>query len=138
MRQKLRITAITLPLVNSIGALGGGAGLIYDPSGEFMQIPLNLLTNSSFRSYLIPGVVLLVASGLLSLFVALATIYRWRHLSKLIILQSIQLAGWLSVHIMLIQGFFLPMHLPFYLIVLIFYLVPELLKTRIYITIRFT
>ncbi len=118
MERTLRITAIILLLFNSIGALWGGAGLIYDPSGEFMQMPLDFLTHSPFNNYLIPGIILFTINGLMCLAVAILTIRRWKHYPQLIILQGTLLAGWLSVQIMMIQIFYAPLHLPFYLIAL--------------------
>lgn len=127
MKTKLRTTAVVLLIVNSIGALGGGGSLIYDPSGEFMQLPLDFLANSPFSSYLIPGIILFVVNGLFSLFVAFATVNRWKFHPQLIVLQGILLAGWLSVQIMIIQVFYLPMHLPFYLIALALIIVGSIL-----------
>jgi hypothetical protein len=118
MQRNLRITAITLLLINSIGALWGGAGLIYDPSGEFMQMPLDFLTHSPFNSYLIPGIILFTVNGLMCLAAAILTIRKWSYHPQLIILQGALLAGWLSVQIIMIQVFYAPLHLPFYLIAL--------------------
>lgn len=41
----------------------GGIGLISDPSGESMGIPISWLENSPFRNYLIPGLILFIALG---------------------------------------------------------------------------
>jgi hypothetical protein len=116
MERKLRITAIFLLLANSLGALWGGAGLIYDPTGGFMQMPLDFLSHSPFNNYLIPGVILFVVNGLMCLFAAILTIRRWKLYPQLIVLQGILLAGWLSVQIIMIQIFYAPLHLPFYII----------------------
>ncbi|MDX9846379.1 MAG: hypothetical protein RBT74_05305 [Tenuifilaceae bacterium] len=118
MERTLRISAVILLLTNSLGALWGGAGLIYDPSGEFMQMPLDFLTHTPFKSYLIPGIILLVVNGTMCLAAAILTIRRWKYHPQLITLQGILLAGWLSIQIMMIQVFYAPLHLPFYLIAL--------------------
>jgi hypothetical protein len=118
MQRNLRITAIILLIANSIGALWGGAGLIYDPSGEFMQMPLDFLTHSPFSNYLIPGIILFTVNGLMCLVAAILTIRQWKYYPQLIVLQGALLAGWLSVQIIMIQVFYAPLHLPFYLIAL--------------------
>ncbi len=47
-----------------IGALGGGAVLIISPGGEILGVPLSMLDNSPFKSFLIPGIVLFLVFGL--------------------------------------------------------------------------
>lgn len=116
MLRKLRLTAIVLLLFNSLGALWGGAGLVYDPTGEFMQMPLDYIKHSPFSTYLIPGIILFIANGLFSLIVAIATMKKGKYYVHLIIAQGLILAIWLSVQIAMIQIFYPPLHLPFYLI----------------------
>ena len=70
MDSKLRFTAICLLVINGLCALWGGGALIYDPTGEFLQLSADFIKNSPFPNYLIPGIILFVANGLLSLFVA--------------------------------------------------------------------
>jgi hypothetical protein len=113
---KLRITAIILLLLNAIGALWGGFGLIYDPSGEFMQMPLDFLAYSPFSNYLIPGIILFIFNGLLCLLAAVFAIIKHRIYPYFIVFQGVVLAGWLTVQIIMIQVFYAPLHLPFYLI----------------------
>lgn len=52
-----------------IGAIAGGFGLLSDPSGENIGLPVSLLERSPFDDYLIPGILLLVVFGLLPLIV---------------------------------------------------------------------
>jgi hypothetical protein len=113
--KRLRNFSITLLIFNCLSALWGGIGLIYDPSGEFMQIPLYFLQHSPFISYLIPGIILLIANGILSLFIAFITIKRLMYFPFFIIAQGLILAGWLSVQIMMIREFYPPLHIPYYL-----------------------
>ncbi len=82
---KLRITAIILLLLNAIGALWGGFGLIYDPSGEFMQMPLDFLRHSPFPNYLVPGIILFVFNGLLCLMAAIFAMIKHRFYSYFIV-----------------------------------------------------
>lgn len=48
-------------------AVAGGVGLVLDPSGASVGIPLEYLRNSPFQSYLVPGIVLFTVNGLGSL-----------------------------------------------------------------------
>jgi hypothetical protein len=47
-----------------IGAIGGGGVLIVSPNGQLMGMPLSLLDQSPFHSFLIPGIVLFTILGL--------------------------------------------------------------------------
>ena len=61
------------------GAVGGGLGLVLEPSGANLGIPLELLENSPFATYLIPGIVLLTVNGLGSLVGAAASFTRYQY-----------------------------------------------------------
>ena len=46
-----------------IGAVICGALLIIGPDGRYLQMPLEMLQNSPFRSFLVPGIILLLVNG---------------------------------------------------------------------------
>ncbi len=125
--KKLRITAIVFLMFNAIGALWGGFGLIYDPGGEFMQMPLDFLRHSPFTSYLIPGIILFVFNGLFSLIAAIFAIIQHRIYPQFIIFQGAVLMIWLTVQIIMIRIFYAPLHLPFYIIALFLIIIGSLL-----------
>ncbi|MFC2133857.1 hypothetical protein ACFLTH_04510 [Bacteroidota bacterium] len=52
----------------AISGFAGGFGMISNPSGSAMQLPISLLENSPFKNFLIPGIILLI---LLSIFPAI-------------------------------------------------------------------
>ena len=54
-----------LILFQSISGIFGGIGLIIDPSGEALQIPLEWLDGSPFANYLIPGIILFIVLGII-------------------------------------------------------------------------
>jgi hypothetical protein len=56
--------AVTLEILLSIGALGGGLVLVIAPRGEIMPLPLSALAGSPFESYLVPGLILFGVLGL--------------------------------------------------------------------------
>ena len=65
---------IVLLLLLGISALGGGAGLIIDPSGDALGMPVSLLAGSPFHDYLVPGVILF---GLLGVCPAVVVFMLW-------------------------------------------------------------
>jgi hypothetical protein len=72
MNQKIKSSPASfllwiLMLIVGCGSLYGGTNLILDPSGKRLQIPLFFLTDSPFRSYLIPGLILFFVLGLFPL-----------------------------------------------------------------------
>jgi hypothetical protein len=130
MKTRLRITALLLLFLNAIGALWGGFGLIYDPSGEFMQMPLGFLERSPFNNYFIPGIILFVFNGLLSLLAAISAIIKHKTYPYLIIFQGMVLIIWLTVQILMIQIFYAPLHLPFYFIGIVLIIIGSILLIR--------
>ena len=46
-----------------LGAVAGGLGLVLEPSGANLGMPLEALEHSPFSTYLIPGIVLFVLNG---------------------------------------------------------------------------
>jgi hypothetical protein len=52
-----------LQLFIGLGAVGGGLVLILDPSGSKLGIPVELLKNTPFSTYLVPGIVLYLTSA---------------------------------------------------------------------------
>jgi hypothetical protein len=60
-------------------AIAGGFGLISDPSGTKMDIPLEWLSNSPFANYFVPGLVLLIVNGVGNFFAGIVTFLRNRY-----------------------------------------------------------
>ena len=66
-----------------LGAVLGGYGLVSDPTGAGVRMPLDMLENSPFSTFLVPGLVLLTVNGLGSLLGALASFRRYRHAGEI-------------------------------------------------------
>ncbi len=49
---------IILIVFQSISGLIGGIGLLIDPSGSYLKMPMFFLRNTPFKDYLIPALVL--------------------------------------------------------------------------------
>src|SRR6478609_7776464 len=62
-----------LLLFVGIGAVAGGLGVILDPSGESLGVSVNLLMDSPFKDFLIPGIILCTIIGLTSLLISYLT-----------------------------------------------------------------
>ena len=65
-----------LQIFIGITAVLNGFGLVSDPSGTKMNVPLELLKNSPFTNYLIPGLVLLIVIGVGHVLAGIVTFLR--------------------------------------------------------------
>ncbi|MGZ8554496.1 MAG: hypothetical protein ACXWV8_13880, partial [Chitinophagaceae bacterium] len=106
----LRILAIILLFLNGLSALVGGIGLIGDPSGESLGWSTEMLGPSPFENFLIPGIILFVGNGLVSIAVAMITIKRLSHYAVFILFQGAILCGWIAIQMGMLQ-FYHPLHL---------------------------
>ena len=103
MKKALRFLAIFLLLFNGIGAVISGWILMIDPSGVQMQLPADYLAHIPFKDYFIPGLILFMANGLLSMVITVAVATKhWLH-PQLIALQGIILTGWIAIQVIMVQ-----------------------------------
>jgi hypothetical protein len=100
----LKILASLLLLLNGIGALYGGMNLIMNPDGSSINLPLDLLDDSPFINYFIPGIILFTTIGLFSLFICVALLLKLRNYSRFIMAQGAILVGWILIQIILIHN----------------------------------
>ncbi len=98
-----RITAICLLLFNGVGAVYGGLNLAIYPDGSSIHLDPALLAHTPFHSYLIPGIVLFLSNGILSLAVLVTIITKRSGYYRYIVLQGVVLLGWLIVQMLLIR-----------------------------------
>src|SRR5664279_2553622 len=104
----LRSCAIACLAFLGATSLAGALPMLLDPSGALLKMPLSMLEHSPFHSYLIPGILLLVGNGLLSLLVLLLTVRRARHYGWWIVLQGCVLAAWILAEFALLRMYFWP------------------------------
>ncbi len=116
MRRILLILSIFLLLLNGFGAIYGGWLLMKDPSGEMIRYPLSYLEHTPFHTYLLPGLILFVCNGLLSLVIAVIVFLGWKRFPLLIMLQGFILGGWIIIEVLMIRLWYAPLHLTFLLI----------------------
>ncbi|MDR3726348.1 MAG: hypothetical protein P4K86_04825 [Terracidiphilus sp.] len=86
-----------------LSAIAGAVPMILDPSGRMMHMPLSLLEHSPFHTFLIPGIILLLANGVLSLVVLVAAARRWPRYAWAVALQGCILTGWIVVEVILLH-----------------------------------
>lgn len=97
LKTVLKWLLITLELFVAAGAFFGGVQLIRDPSGGLMQMPAAhfLTSHSLFSDWFIPGIILLVANGLVPLVVLVGAVLNvaWAKLGHVAV--GTILLGWM-------------------------------------------
>jgi hypothetical protein len=114
MHRIFRVIAIILLLVNAISALLGGWGLMSDPSGESLEMPLRFLEHSPFENFLVPGIILFITNGLFSLIFAVMALLKFMNYSWLVIFQGFILVIWLIIQIIMIREFYAPLQVLYF------------------------
>ena len=75
MKNKAYSIHISLLLFLGISAIYGGGALIISPSGRLLGgLPLSILKNSPFSSFLVPGIILCLVIGVFPIFTVWALI----------------------------------------------------------------
>jgi len=96
-----RIVAIVMLVFLGLSGIVGAVPMLMHPAGEPWSMPQSLLRYSPFHSYLIPGIILLVANGLLSLWVLCLTVREHSGYGWWVIMQGWVLFGWLVAEIVM-------------------------------------
>lgn len=105
LRGFLKYVALFLLALNGIGAFIGSIPMILDPSGITSNIQLRYLEHSPFSDFLIPGIILFVCNGLLSVIAFVALAFNWRFHGWLVLLQGIVLTIWIIVQVIMLREF---------------------------------
>ncbi len=112
---RLAVVAIGLEAFLSVGALGGGIGLMLGPNGEIIPLPVRALAGSHFNNYFVPGVILFAVLGLGPLAAAVLAWRRHRAAPFLAFTVGCALLIWLIVEIAIVGYSNNPPLQPFYL-----------------------
>ena len=85
-----------------IGALFGGGGAVLNPNSP-MGISVNVLKNSPFSNFLIPGIILLVLIGFGNIFTAIFLYFNYKYSLYTSHLMGIVLVGWIVVQCIMMR-----------------------------------
>lgn len=107
----VRWVAIGLLFFLGVSGVIGGIPMIADPHGSPWQMPQSLLRHSPFHSYLVPGIVLLGANGILPLVICGMVLLRSRRCHILTALQGGVLVGWTVTECLMIRAVVWPHYL---------------------------
>jgi len=88
-----------------LGALGGGFGLVRDPSGSALGLPSSFLEGSPFSDFLIPGIFLLAVNGIGSMIGAGFSFTGRRYAQEIAIVLGGILIAWIVIQIVIIRSF---------------------------------
>lgn len=83
----------------AVGALPAGFSLIINPDGSDMGLPIDLLSNSPFQDFLIPGIFLFTLNGLLTAIGAFFSFTKKRNAGIFGIGLGIILMLWISIQV---------------------------------------
>ncbi len=103
----LRYLSFAFLLLIGLNALVGGYLFIADPSGGLMGMNIKQLDRPVFDDFLIPGMLLFLMNGVLSIIAALFVMFQWKGFIQLTILQGIILSVWMLVQIFLFEQIYL-------------------------------
>jgi len=101
--KSVRVVALVALAFLAITAAWGAALLIGNPSGSPMQIPVSVLQHSPFHSFLVPGILLLLSSGILGAVVFLILLFRCRAFGLWTAFQGCVLFGWITIEVIMLR-----------------------------------
>lgn len=99
----VRIVAIAALAFLGLSGIVGAIPLLLHPTGEPWRMPQSLLQYSPFHSYVIPGIILLVANGLLGLWVLWLAVRRHARYGRWVAAHGCVLLGWLAVEVAMLR-----------------------------------
>ncbi|NOY60635.1 MAG: hypothetical protein GXO75_17145 [Calditrichaeota bacterium] len=88
-----------LQMFIGIGAVPSGIAMIADPRGSSLGMTVNMLVNSPFSDFLIPGIFLLIVNGIGSLLGGVASFRRYRFAGEIAIGLGMFLILWIAAQV---------------------------------------
>lgn len=82
-----------------VGAVFGGLGLVFDPTGSNLGMSTEWLQGSPFSSFLLPGIVLLSINGLGTLAGSVFTLKRSKSAGEIAVFLGIFMMLWIIVQV---------------------------------------
>ena len=87
----------------AVGAVPAGVAMILQPDGTGLGMSLEMLSASPFRSFMIPGIFLLLVHGLGNLAAAIGSFRKWRFATPVGMGLGVVLVIWILVQIYYIR-----------------------------------
>lgn len=101
MKKLLNTVLVIIELFVFVSAIAGAYALIWL---EGMGMPLSFLSDSPFRSFVVPGIILGLVVGGGSLFAAIASIARWRVRPEAVAVSGFGLIIWIFTEMYIIKA----------------------------------
>jgi len=102
-KKRLIISLGILQIFIGIGALPAGLLLVIDPSGEMMNMPLEMLAGSPFPNFLVPGLFLLAVNGIGNIIGAVVTFRRHRWAGLVAMGLGAFLVAWIIIQVWIVK-----------------------------------
>jgi hypothetical protein len=116
--KRARTVSLVLLFFLGLSALPAAIFMLMDPSGSEMGLPAEMLDQTPFDSFLIPGILLGFFNGILSLLFAILVIKKHRLQAWMVMFQGSVLMIWLTVEVLM--GLYYPaLTLPYYLVAIL-------------------
>jgi hypothetical protein len=103
MKILTKIIVVVLLAINGLTATYGGISLMVHPDGSGLGLPLELLQDTPFGNYFIPGLLLLLTNGFSSLFIGWLFITAKHNSYWLIKVQGLLLISYIGIQVMMID-----------------------------------
>ena len=98
-----RVISIGALLFLAVSSCIGAIPLIVDPSGGILKMPTTFLDHSPFHTFLIPGLILLFANGILGFAITIAVILKRKDHGLWVVFQGCVLFGWITIEVFMIR-----------------------------------
>jgi len=99
MRKYIPTVLGIIQLFVAIGALPAGYSMIVEPDGSGLGMTLDILTNSPFSNFFIPGIFLFTVNGVFNLISAFLSFFKYKYSHLLGLGLGIALLIWVSVQV---------------------------------------
>ena len=94
-----------LQLFIGLGAVAGGLGLVSEPSGANLGMPLEMLNQSPFSDFLVPGLVLIIVNGLGNIAGSVLSFKLFHHAAEIALALGAFLVAWILIQVYWIHTF---------------------------------
>lgn len=104
MKNFIFIAQFIIQVLVAFGALVSGFLLVLYPSGKFLGMSVQLLSNSPFSNFLIPGIILVLINGVGQTFASILTFRKLRYAGFVGAIFGLGLIIWIFTQVNIIGG----------------------------------